>query len=92
MLSHPGYSPDLAPSNYHLFESMAHFCVEEIWKTSNLWKWASPNSSHQKPETGTVAERWIKTIESDGLYFEEQFNFLSENIPNKILFKKRRYL
>ena len=35
-----------------------------------------------------LTERWLNTIEPDGLYFEEWFNFLSENIPNKILFKK----
>ena len=32
------------------------------------------------------AERWLKTIESGGLYFEEYFNLLSENILNEILF------
>ena len=35
-----------------------------------------------------IAERWLKTIESDFPYFEEYINFLSESIPNKILFKK----
>ena len=35
-----------------------------------------------------LAERWLNTIESDGLYFEEWFNFLSENFPNKIFFKR----
>ena len=35
-----------------------------------------------------LAEEWLKTIESDGLYFEEWLNFFSENIPNDILFKE----
>ena len=35
-----------------------------------------------------LAERFPKTIESDGVYFEEECSFLSENIPNKILLKK----
>ena len=47
---HPAYSPDLAPSDYHLVRSMGNSCVEEISKILNLWKWVTPNSSHQKPD------------------------------------------
>ena len=36
-----------------------------------------------------LVERWFKTVEYDGLYFEELFHFLSENIPYKILLKTR---
>ena len=52
-------------------------CMEEISKTLKLWKWCSPNSSCKKPETDNcrriinLAERWLRTIESVGLYFEE---------------------
>nr|KAF6360048.1 hypothetical protein mMyoMyo1_011006 [Myotis myotis] len=33
VLTHPVYSPDLAPSDYHLFRSMAHALSEQHFKT-----------------------------------------------------------
>ena len=55
LLPHPTYSPDLAPSDYHLFRSVVHFLRGRNFETLKLWKWVSPNSLHKKPETGTVA-------------------------------------
>ena len=34
-----------------------------------------------------LAERWLKTIELHGLYFQELFNFLSEKIQNEFMLK-----
>jgi len=34
LLTHPSYSPDLAPSNYYLFSSMAH--VLRGWQFKNV--------------------------------------------------------
>ena len=88
LLPHPAYRPDFAPSDYHLFRSMAHFlrgrnfenieavevCLTEFFalKTTDCYRRGIIN----------LAERWLKTIESDDLCFEEYFKFLSENIPN----------
>ena len=49
----------------------------------------SPNSLHKKPEIVSyrrgkikLAERWLKTIESDGLYLEQELNsFHARNEP-----------
>ena len=49
LLPHPAYIPDLAPSDYHLFQSMTPFLRTRNFKILKLWKWVSPNSSHQKP-------------------------------------------
>ena len=51
---HPAYSHDLAPSDIICFNPWSISCVEEISKTLKLWKLVSPNSLHQKPETGIV--------------------------------------
>ena len=68
LLPHPVYSSDLAPSGYRLFRSMTHFLSGRNFENIEV------------VEVG-LAERWLRTIESDGLYFEEQFHFLSESIP-----------
>ena len=86
LLQHPAYSPDLALSHYRLFWYMAHFVRRKIFRKH----WTCGSGCHQILRgIINLAERWLKIIVSDGLFFEEQFNFLSENIPNKILFKKR---
>jgi len=74
IFSHPPYSPDIAPSDYHLFRSNAlsgiRFTSVEVienWLNSFLdskdekffWK-----GIHDLPE------RWAKVIASDGQYFE----------------------
>ena len=55
LLSHPAYSPDLRLQITICFDPWPISCVEEISKTLKLWKWVSPNSSHQKPEPDNVA-------------------------------------
>ena len=79
------------------FDTWPISCVEEISKELKLWKWVSTNSSHKKRDWYrhgiiNLAERLLKTIESDGLYIEELFYFLSENITNKILCLKMTLL
>ena len=74
---HPPYSPDLAPSDYHLFASMGHSLAEqcsanfkEVEKLPVEWfalkeKKFFWNSIHDLPE------RCGKCVESNGQYFKE---------------------
>ena len=43
VLLHPPYSPDIAPSDYHLFRSMTHGLSEAahhiIWRYQKLYRW-----------------------------------------------------
>ena len=80
-LPHPAYSPDLAPSDYYLFRSMAHYlsgrnftnvkdvevaCLEFFSSISKEWYLSGIQE---------LTERWLKTIEHNGLYFDIWYVF-----------------
>ena len=76
ILSHPPYSPDPAPSDYHLFASMGHSLAEQRFDNfEEVEKWLVEwfalketkffwNGIHDLPG------RWAKCVESNGQYFE----------------------
>ncbi|KAG5305947.1 MOS1T transposase, partial [Pseudoatta argentina] len=74
-LPHPPYSPDIAPSDFHLFRSMAHgladrrfHSYEEAQKWIDSWI-ASKDMSFFRRGIHVLPERWSKVVESDGKYF-----------------------
>lgn len=76
-LEHAAYSPDLAPSDFHLFASMGHALNEKRFNShAEAKKWIDDwfkakdapffwRGIHKLPE------RWQKCVASDGHYFEE---------------------
>ncbi|KAG5312971.1 MOS1T transposase, partial [Pseudoatta argentina] len=76
ILPHPPYSPDIAPSNFHLFRSMAHgladrrfHSYEEAQKWIDSWI-ASKDMSFIRRGIHVLPERWKKVVSSDGQYFK----------------------
>ncbi|KAG5312954.1 MOS1T transposase, partial [Pseudoatta argentina] len=76
ILPHPPYSPDIAPSNFHLFRSMAHgladrrfHSYEEAQKWIDSWI-ASKDMSFIRRGIHVLPERWEKVVSSDGQYFK----------------------
>ena len=55
LLPQPAYSPWSCAFRLPSASILCPFIAWKKFKTLNLWKWVSPNSSHQKPETGVVA-------------------------------------
>lgn len=76
ILSHPPYSPDIAPSDFHLFRSMAHelndqrFCnYDDCKKWIDSWIGARELDFWRRG-IAILPERWAKVVASDGQYFE----------------------
>ncbi|KAG5327504.1 MOS1T transposase, partial [Pseudoatta argentina] len=76
VLPHPPYLPDIAPSDFHLFRSMAHgladrrfHSYEEAQKWIDSWR-ASKDMSFFRRGIHVLPERWEKVVSSDGQYFK----------------------
>ncbi|KAG5325771.1 MOS1T transposase, partial [Pseudoatta argentina] len=75
VLPHALYSPDISPSDFHLFRSMAQgladrrfYSYEEAQKWIGSWI-ASKDMSFFRRGIHVLPERWEKVVESDGKYF-----------------------
>ena len=73
LLPHPAYNPDLAPSDYHLLRSMAHFLRGRNFENCEAMEvcliefFASKTRECYHCRVINLVERWLKTIESGGL-------------------------
>ena len=77
VLPHPPYSPDLAPSDFHLFGPLKdahrgiHFEDEEAVKIS-VRQWVrKQNPAFYRTGIHALVKRWTKTVEKDGDYIEK---------------------
>lgn len=76
VLQHAAYSPDLAPSDYHLFRSMqSHLADQRFSKIEDVRKWlddyfASKPHSFYREGIHDLPNKWQKTIDSNGDYFD----------------------
>ncbi|XP_014609810.1 PREDICTED: histone-lysine N-methyltransferase SETMAR-like [Polistes canadensis] len=74
VLPHPPYSPDLAPTNYHLFSSLKNFLNGKTFKSEEQVNQAVENFFQSKPTTfykegiDKLPERWEKVIHNNGEY------------------------
>lgn len=76
ILPHPPYSPDIAPSDYYLFRSMASaLSGQQFGSYDDIKKWVDDwiNSKDQEFFSRGIrqlAERWEKVVAANGKYFE----------------------
>lgn len=74
VLPHPPYSPDIAPSDYHLFRSLQNSLVDKTFTTDSSIKLHLESFVEQKDkyffESGimALAERWEQIIVQNGAY------------------------
>ena len=76
-LTHPPYSPDLAPSDFYLFKHLKKHLRGNRFNTKDDLKEAVTNWLHEKPsefyEEGflELARRWEKCVVANGSYIEK---------------------
>jgi len=74
ILSHVAYSPDLAPSDYHLFASMG-LAQQRFTSYKDVRKWLDDWFGSKEQQffwrgIHKLSNRWKKYIVTDGQYFE----------------------
>ncbi|GBL98507.1 Mariner Mos1 transposase [Araneus ventricosus] len=76
ILTHPPYSPDLAPSDLHLFRSMAHSLSQQHFRTyDDVVRWitdwfASKEAKFNWDGIHTIPDRWGNSVARNDHYFE----------------------
>ena len=76
-LCHPPYSPDLAPSDYHLFHSLDnHLRGKSFTNEADLRQELTNFFASKSPEVyckgiAQLETRWQKVLDADGAYFED---------------------
>ncbi|XP_067204397.1 histone-lysine N-methyltransferase SETMAR-like [Linepithema humile] len=76
VLPHPSYSPDISPTDYHLFKHLDGFLTGKIFQEKRLVKNTfhefidSRSSDFFKNGINAFVSRWQKCIEVDGDYFD----------------------
>jgi len=74
LLKHPPYSPDLAPSDFHLFRSLQHFLAGKKFLTERqihhalAWFFAMKTPDFYRRGIEKLQKRWEKVVEKGGEY------------------------
>ena len=98
ILPHPPYSPDIAPSDYHLFWSMTHSLLEQRFtsyedtkKWIDLWIFNKDKSFFQRG-IRMLPEKLEKVVAADGQYIDEKIVLYNKSfLHNQVFFLKVKY-
>lgn len=77
LLHHPPYSPDMAPTDYHLFRNLENFLIGKQFNSDDAVKLAFQEFIDSRPPgfyaTGInkLPLKWQKCIDSMGAYFDD---------------------
>lgn len=77
VLEHPAYSPDIAPSDYHLFRSMQNSLTDVHFETlEEVRKWVDDFIKSKDEKffyigIHSLPEKWLKVIDNNGEYFDD---------------------
>ena len=82
IMPHPPYSPDLSPTDFHLFLRLDHhmknrtFNIEDDLKTEVHNFFQSRTKDFYKNGITKLRNLWEKAIECEGSYFDEQIHLI----------------
>lgn len=91
VIAHAAYSPDLAPCDYHLFQSIQSGLADQRFRdVDDIRKWldefvVSKPSSFFREGIRQLPERWQKVIENGGEYSDD-WTFVKYYSMNKVWF------
>lgn len=77
LLRHPPYSPDLAPSDFHLFKHLAQFLQGQVFTNQEDLKntvrqfFDSKSQDFFKSGIYALTKRWQMCVDADGAYFDK---------------------
>ena len=78
VLPHPPYSPDLAPTDYHLFRSLSNSLREKSFDNEDSLKQYLTDFFDSRPKEfysdgiHSLPKRWQEVIDNEGAYISEQ--------------------
>jgi len=77
VMEHPLYSPNIVPSDYHLFCSIHNSLTDEHFETfEEVRKWVddfikSKDENFFYYGIHSLSEKWLKVIDNNGEYFDD---------------------
>ena len=88
-MEHPAYSPDLAPSDFHLFRSLKEAlrgkrfsCDDDVKAAVHQWLRAQPKTFFA--DIKKLVGHWEKCIAKQGDYIEKWCNLLLKFLINRV--------
>jgi histone-lysine N-methyltransferase SETMAR len=78
LLAHPPYSPDLGPSDFHLFPKLKKILAGKRFRSNEVINVVNTNfealreESHFREGIEKLEKRWTKCVELRGDYVEKQ--------------------
>lgn len=76
VITHPAYSPDLSPSDFHLFRSLEHYLADKIYHSNgdianDLQAFFDSKDKHfLKRDFVQLPQRWENCLAAHGDYFD----------------------